>query len=601
VTGTVPCGTVVNLVVSSGPPAPGPAANPSPANAATNVSKTADLSWTAGSGAVTRDVYFDTVNPPVTKVIDDGTALTYDTGTMSNNTTYYWRVDEKNAGGTTTGTVWSFTTDALVPDVVGMTEAEAITAIEAVNGLTVGTVTYEYSYTVEAGDVISQDPAGNTEFTDFAESAIGHWTMNDVDDDYVVDDSSGNENHGTSSWWVDGMSVPGKIEWALGFNGTSDYVDVDVAIDDLGTGSYTKAAWIKLESSTSTNGHHILSGNPGHAFWAPNLYSNKLSAGHNGIWNQVQDSDSLEFGVWCFVAVSYDSISNTLTLYKNGVVVDTGSTTAPAALTEFNIGKYDSTATYFKGAIDNVMLFDRVLTENEIVALYNDDNGTEIMPDESPVDLVVSSGPPPSVGIIGSWVTGTTHVDESGSNRGLIFIAHGENSSANPSLTSVTYGGQTMTKIIEKLQAFGSASRAYVAAFYLDEAGIAAATDSTFVPTWSNEPSPVEYSSVFLENVNQTTPIGSTVSKGLGAGSTLIAYPLPTEMGDMVIEGSAATSSGTYTVNNGFTKDFDSSSNDYDAMAGHKAATGADEMLIVIHTVPVSRKVLIGFVVRNIE
>ena len=69
---------------------------------ATNVSRTQDLSWTAGSGATSRDVYFGTVNPPVTKVIADGTVLTYDTGTMATSTTYYWRVDEKNAGGTTT-------------------------------------------------------------------------------------------------------------------------------------------------------------------------------------------------------------------------------------------------------------------------------------------------------------------------------------------------------------------------------------------------------------------------------------------------------------------------------------------------------------------
>jgi hypothetical protein len=31
---------------------------------------------------------------------------------MANSTTYYWRIDEKNAGGTTTGVVWSFTTAA---------------------------------------------------------------------------------------------------------------------------------------------------------------------------------------------------------------------------------------------------------------------------------------------------------------------------------------------------------------------------------------------------------------------------------------------------------------------------------------------------------
>ena len=89
---------------------PGQASSPVPSTGATNVSLTQDISWAAGSGAATRDVYFGTVNPPVTKVIADGTALTYDTGTMATSTTYYWRVDEKNAGGTTPGIVWSFTT-----------------------------------------------------------------------------------------------------------------------------------------------------------------------------------------------------------------------------------------------------------------------------------------------------------------------------------------------------------------------------------------------------------------------------------------------------------------------------------------------------------
>ena len=94
----------------SGVEPPGQASNPVPSTGATNVSRTQDLSWTAGSGATSRDVYFGTVTPPVTKVIADGTVLTYDTGTMATSTTYYWRVDEKNANGTTTGIVWSFTT-----------------------------------------------------------------------------------------------------------------------------------------------------------------------------------------------------------------------------------------------------------------------------------------------------------------------------------------------------------------------------------------------------------------------------------------------------------------------------------------------------------
>ena len=90
-------------------PLPGKATTPSPANGATGVSRAGvSLTWAAGSDAATRDVYFGTVNPPVTKVISDGTVLTYATGAMTQGTLRYWRVDEKNASGTTTGDVWSF-------------------------------------------------------------------------------------------------------------------------------------------------------------------------------------------------------------------------------------------------------------------------------------------------------------------------------------------------------------------------------------------------------------------------------------------------------------------------------------------------------------
>ena len=90
---------------------PSQATNPSPANLAIDVNINADLSWTAGDRATARDVYFGTVNPPPL-VSNSQVPTTYDTGTMSYSTTYYWRIDELNGGGTTTGTVWSFTTVA---------------------------------------------------------------------------------------------------------------------------------------------------------------------------------------------------------------------------------------------------------------------------------------------------------------------------------------------------------------------------------------------------------------------------------------------------------------------------------------------------------
>jgi len=86
------------------------ASNPSPANGATSVSVNANLSWTAGIGATSRNVYFGTSSPGAFQ--GNRTTTTFDPGTMALATTYYWRIDEIGSGVTTTGAVWSFTTDA---------------------------------------------------------------------------------------------------------------------------------------------------------------------------------------------------------------------------------------------------------------------------------------------------------------------------------------------------------------------------------------------------------------------------------------------------------------------------------------------------------
>jgi hypothetical protein len=88
--------------------APAAAVVGSPANGATGVSMSTSISWTAGSGATSHDVYFGTTSTPTFKVNQTGTS--YNPGSLTANTKYYWRIDEKNANGTTTGTVWSFTT-----------------------------------------------------------------------------------------------------------------------------------------------------------------------------------------------------------------------------------------------------------------------------------------------------------------------------------------------------------------------------------------------------------------------------------------------------------------------------------------------------------
>jgi hypothetical protein len=96
------------LTATGIPPLPSPATIPHPLDGATNVDINYDLSWTAGSDAISHDVYFGTTNPP--PFIHNQTTVIFDAGEMAENTGHYWRIDEVNLWGTTTGTVWRFTT-----------------------------------------------------------------------------------------------------------------------------------------------------------------------------------------------------------------------------------------------------------------------------------------------------------------------------------------------------------------------------------------------------------------------------------------------------------------------------------------------------------
>ncbi|MFA5794787.1 MAG: kelch repeat-containing protein [Candidatus Brocadiia bacterium] len=94
--------------------APAQATSPTPVNGAINVITTTQLSWASASGATSYDVFFGITTTgwaPITNT----TGTSYNPGTLSNNTTYYWRIDSKNFDGTTTGNVWSLTTIDVPP------------------------------------------------------------------------------------------------------------------------------------------------------------------------------------------------------------------------------------------------------------------------------------------------------------------------------------------------------------------------------------------------------------------------------------------------------------------------------------------------------
>ena len=100
----------------------GAVGTPNPPYGAENVSHTQNLTWVAGDGAASHQVYFGTdqdavrnattSSPEYKESIELG-AESYDPGLLEWNTDYYWRVDEvndMNSNSPWKGNVWTFTT-----------------------------------------------------------------------------------------------------------------------------------------------------------------------------------------------------------------------------------------------------------------------------------------------------------------------------------------------------------------------------------------------------------------------------------------------------------------------------------------------------------
>lgn len=190
-------------------------------------------------------------------------------------------------------------------------------------------------------------------------------------------DYSGNSTEGLvgtgAQWWPHG---------GYDGNGAYRFDGSTTAAIDLGAGmpvgAYTKTAWVRRSGSGRNN---ILSGQDGHRLWAPDLYSYRLSAGHARDWDAVQDSEPLEVGRWHFVAVTYDPDSDCgdpgddcgeMILYKDGAEVDRAINVAPPSQDErVWVGAYAGTYNW-TGMIDDVRLYSRALTGEQIAALYSD-------------------------------------------------------------------------------------------------------------------------------------------------------------------------------------------------------------------------------------
>ena len=158
-----------------------------------------------------------------------------------------------------------------------------------------------------------------------------------------------------------------------------DGIDDAVFIGDILTTSYTKEAWIKIPNANGLSNNILSGSNFGeHAFWVNQTNNYRLSSGHNGLWETVIDPNPIPFGVWQHVAVSYDAITDEMTLYRNGEIVD--QATAVAGFNSGNalgLGIYNG-SNFYGGKMDEVRVWSDVRTQQEIQEqLYATLNGQE--------------------------------------------------------------------------------------------------------------------------------------------------------------------------------------------------------------------------------
>jgi len=207
----------------------------------------------------------------------------------------------------------------------------------------------------------------------------------------AIKDYSGYNNNGTLGNGTDANKpvwTSGKIGGAYGFDGIDDYVDVaDSNSLDLKT-ALTITAWIKMNVlSTPIVTKHGGNAQKSYWFdvWDTSTSGVRLIVNGGGSDVPLQGNTALSTGAWYHVAGVYNGIAGTMEVYLNGIN-DTATKTSgvPSSIyigTEnlrIGIGKDGSGSLQYKfnGTIDDVRIYNRSLSPQEIYQIYLEGNNS---------------------------------------------------------------------------------------------------------------------------------------------------------------------------------------------------------------------------------
>jgi len=214
-----------------------------------------------------------------------------------------------------------------------------------------------------------------------AHGLVGCWLFNENTGGKVFD-LSGNGN--TGSLVASTQFVPGKFGSCLDFDGNGDYVSLGIGVTVTST-SHTILGWFKSPDLSVTRVIHSQT-NSNTA--SSKMISLELSETGNVVYYRrlsvspwsfsITSPNSYDDDNWHFVVATTSlGTNNNFTLYVDGIQV--ASTTNVYSLMSYvdnrrigNARMQSGDAYYFNGLIDEVMIFNRALTNIEVNQLYRE-------------------------------------------------------------------------------------------------------------------------------------------------------------------------------------------------------------------------------------
>jgi hypothetical protein len=205
-----------------------------------------------------------------------------------------------------------------------------------------------------------------------APSLVAYYKMNDATDETGSYDGTPTDVN---------FNVAGKFGNAGEFNGSSSYISASIPFLNARVTSAV-SLWIKYTdtgayrsvfndySNTANFNHNIIVNQPS----TGNLRFFSAYGGNTGYKIIESSGLTLNDGNWHHIVSTVDLSTNTLTGYVDGVSVGnvTVSTNAWTGTTQnLQIGRQEAGA-YFNGSIDQIRIFDRAITANEVTTLYNE-------------------------------------------------------------------------------------------------------------------------------------------------------------------------------------------------------------------------------------